>query len=190
MKLISKIEYVGINKVKPNENNPRVIKDGKYKALVKSIQELPDMLEMRPIIVNADYVILGGNMRWKACKEAGLKEVPIIIARWSEEQQKEFTIKDNLSFGEWDWEMIANEWDSTQLEAWGMDIWKQADDINLDDFFEEEAKEKAEAGTKITLDYTEEEYNQVVEAFAKIGGSRENIVFNLLIKATQIKAEQ
>ena len=96
MKLISKIEYVGINKVKPNESNPRIIKDAKYKALVKSIQEFPDMLEMRPIIVNQDYIVLGGNMRWKACKEAGLKEVPIIITRWSEEQQKEFTIKDKI----------------------------------------------------------------------------------------------
>lgn len=179
MKLISKIEYVAINKVKPNERNPRVIKDGKYKALVKSIQELPDMLEMRPIIVNEDYVILGGNMRWKACKEAGLKEVPIIIARWTEDQQKEFTIKDNLSFGEWDWEMIANEWDSTQLEAWGMDVWKQVEDVNLDEFFEEDNTVK-EGSFKIVLDYTEEDYNKVLIAFDKHSGSKEDIVAKLL----------
>ena len=117
------IQKVKIQEVKLNPNNPRIIKDDKFAKLVKSIQELPQMLEIRPIVVNADMVVLGGNMRLKACKEAGLKEVPIIIAdNLSEEQQREFLIKDNVSGGEWDFEMLANEWDVEQLEDWGLDV--------------------------------------------------------------------
>lgn len=114
---------VKISEVKLNPNNPRIIKDDKFAKLVKSIKELPEMLEIRPIVVNADMVVLGGNMRLKACKEAGLKEVPIIIAdNLTEEQQREFLIKDNVSGGEWDFEMLANEWDVEQLEDWGLDV--------------------------------------------------------------------
>ena len=117
------IQKVKIQEVKLNPNNPRIIKDDKFAKLVKSIQELPQMLEIRPIVVNADMVVLGGNMRLKACKEAGLKEVPIIIAdNLTEEQQREFLIKDNVSGGEWDFEMLANEWDVEQLEEWGLDV--------------------------------------------------------------------
>ena len=113
---------VSIGQVKPNENNPRIIKDYKFKKLVKSIQDFPQMLQLRPIVVNEDNVVLGGNMRLKACKEAGLKEVYIIQAKdLTEEQQKEFIVKDNVGFGEWDWDILANEWDVAQLEDWGLD---------------------------------------------------------------------
>jgi DNA modification methylase len=112
-----------INSIKGNPNNPRLIKDDKFAKLVKSIKEFPEMLELRPIVVNDDMVVLGGNMRLKACKEAGLKEIPIMKASTlTEEQQKEFIIKDNVGFGEWDWSTLANEWDSTKLEEWGMDL--------------------------------------------------------------------
>lgn len=111
-----------INNIKLNPNNPRLIKDDKFKKLVQSIKDFPEMLNIRPIVVNTDMVILGGNMRYKACKEAGLKEVPIIITDLSEEKQREFLIKDNTSGGEWDWEVLANEWDAEQLDAWGLDI--------------------------------------------------------------------
>ena len=113
---------VKISEVKLNPNNPRLIKDDKFKKLVQSIKDFPEMLNIRPIVVNQDMVILGGNMRYKACKEAGLKEIPIIIADLTEDQQREFLIKDNVSGGEWDWEVLANEWDNEQLEAWGLDI--------------------------------------------------------------------
>ena len=114
---------VKLELIKLNPNNPRLIKDDKFKKLVQSIVDFPQMLEIRPIVVNTDMIILGGNMRYKACKEAGIKEVPVIIAdNLTEEQQKEFLIKDNTSGGEWDWEVLANEWDSEQLEAWGLDI--------------------------------------------------------------------
>lgn len=114
---------VKINEVKSNPNNPRIIKDDKFKKLVASIKELPQMLELRPIVVNDDMIVLGGNMRLKACKEAGLKEIPIIKAsELTEEQQRAFIIKDNVGFGEWDWDALANEWDAEQLEEWGLDV--------------------------------------------------------------------
>jgi ParB-like chromosome segregation protein Spo0J len=112
-----------ISEVKLNPNNPRLIKDDNFKKLVQSIKDFPEMLDIRPIVVNADMVILGGNMRFKACKEAGLKEVPIIIAdNLTEEQQREFLIKDNVSGGEWDFEMLGNEWNVEQLEEWGLEV--------------------------------------------------------------------
>lgn len=118
-----KIERLKISEVKSNPNNPRIIKDDKFNKLVKSIKEFPKMLELRPIIVNDDMIVLGGNMRLKACKEAGMKEIPVIKAsELNEEQQREFIIKDNVGFGEWDWEMIANEWDAEQVAEWGLDV--------------------------------------------------------------------
>jgi hypothetical protein len=121
------MQIVKINEVKPNPKNPRLIKDDKFKKLVKSIQEFPDMLNKRPLIVFTDtdgkYVVLGGNMRLKALKELNYKEVPIILAdEWTEEQKAEFLIKDNVGFGEWDWDSLANEWEVDKLEEWGLDL--------------------------------------------------------------------
>jgi len=114
---------VKVGEIKSNPNNPRIIKDEKFEKLVKSIREFPEMLNLRPIVVNDDMVVLGGNMRLKAYKEAGLKEIPVIKAsQLTEKQQREFIIKDNVGFGEWDWETIANEWDSIELQDWGLDI--------------------------------------------------------------------
>ena len=115
-------KLIPIGEIKPNKDNPRIIKDDKFKKLVKSIKDFPQMLELRPIVVNDDMVVLGGNMRLRACKEAGLKEVPIIMANeLTDEQQKEFIVKDNVGFGEWDWDILANEWDVDKLEEWGLD---------------------------------------------------------------------
>jgi len=116
------MELRKISDVKLNPNNPRLIKDDKFKKLVQSIKEFPEMLSIRPIVVNQDMIILGGNMRFRACKEAGIKEIPVIVTDLSEEKQREFLIKDNTSGGEWDWDMIANEWDADELEAWGLDL--------------------------------------------------------------------
>ena len=117
-----KIETIAISKIKLNPNNPRLIKDDKFAKLVQSIKDFPEMLNIRPIVVNEDMIILGGNMRFKACKEAGLKEVPIIKASGlSAEKQREFLIKDNVSGGEWDWALLQ-EWDALELESWGVDM--------------------------------------------------------------------
>jgi site-specific DNA-methyltransferase (adenine-specific) len=131
------IQNVPINTVKANPNNPRIIKDDKFAKLVKSINEFPQMLNLRPIVVNDDMVVLGGNMRLKACKEAGLKEIPIIKAsELTEQQQKEFIVKDNVGYGEWDWDDLANNWDAAELEEWGLDIpdFKTEDEAQEDDY--------------------------------------------------------
>lgn len=129
------IQKVKISEVKSNPNNPRIIKDDKFAKLVRSIKEFPKMLEIRPIVVNSDMVVLGGNMRLKACKEAGLKEVHIITAEdLTPEEQKQFIIKDNVGFGEWDWDMLANEWEAEQLEDWGLTVWNVDDMSNANDY--------------------------------------------------------
>jgi hypothetical protein len=177
-----KTQKVKISEVKSNPNNPRLIKDDKFAKLVKSIKEFPKMLEIRPIVVNADMIVLGGNMRLKACKEAGLKEVPIIFANdLTEDEQKQFIIKDNVGFGEWDWDMLANEWEPELLEDWGIMIPEifNTDDIDLDKFFEENNTERAEKN-KIILEYSEEDYSLVINAFSKHSGSKEQIIFKLL----------
>lgn len=121
-----KTQLTKLTEIKFNPNNPRIIKDDKFKKLVQSIKEFPQMLELRPIVVNDDMIVLGGNMRLKACKEAGLKEIPVIKAsELTEEQQKAFIIKDNVGYGEWDWDMLANEWDAEELVEWGLDVWQQ-----------------------------------------------------------------
>jgi hypothetical protein len=119
-----------VNQIKPNDSNPRIIKEAKFKKLVQSIKDFPEMLDLRPVIIDEDNVILGGNMRYKACVEAGLKEVPVKVAKGlTEEQKQEFIVKDNVGFGEWDWGILANEWDSVKLAEWGLDVWQNEDDI-------------------------------------------------------------
>ena len=114
---------MNINEIKPNPSNPRIIKDDKFKKLVKSIQDFPQMLELRPIVIDENNIVLGGNMRLKACIEAGLKDVPVKQAKeLTEEQKKEFIVKDNVGFGEWDWSDLANNWETEELEEWGLDI--------------------------------------------------------------------
>jgi site-specific DNA-methyltransferase (adenine-specific) len=112
-----------ITEIKSNPNNPRLIKDHKFKQLVKSIQDFPQMLELRPIVIDENNMVLGGNMRLKACLEAGLTDVPVIHANnLSEEKKKEFIVKDNVGYGEWDWDDLANNWDALELTEWGLDI--------------------------------------------------------------------
>ena len=114
---------VNLSEIKSNPNNPRIIKDDKFHKLVESIKTFPRMLEIRPIVLNKDMIVLGGNMRLRACKEAGIKKVHVIFADdLTEEQQREFIIKDNVGFGEWDWAMLANEWDYKELDDWGLTL--------------------------------------------------------------------
>jgi DNA modification methylase len=132
------MKKVAIGELKPNPNNPRIIKDDKFKKLVQSIKDLPEMAEVRPVVVNTDMVVLGGNMRLKAMREAGWKDVPIQVVDWDEDKQRQFIIKDNVSGGEWDWDMLANEWDADELNEWGLDLpeFEQAKELEAeeDDF--------------------------------------------------------
>ena len=160
-----KTETIDITKIKSNLNNPRVIKDEKFKKLVQSIKEFPKMLSIR---------------RLKACIEAGLKNVPVIkITDMTIEEQNEFIIKDNVGFGEWNWDNLANEWDSQTLSDWGLDVWVN-NDIELNDFFEENNDEEKKEKFQIVLDYSEEDYNKVLDAFGHHSGSKEAILFKLL----------
>jgi len=112
-----------LSEIRENPKNPRLIKDENFQKLVRSIQEFPEMLEARPIVVNPDNIVLGGNMRLKACKAAGLEEAPVYVASWEESKANAFIIKDNVGYGEWDWDILANEWDAAELEEWGLDVW-------------------------------------------------------------------
>lgn len=127
------MEIRKLSEIKPNPNNPRLIKDEKFSKLVESLRSFPEMAEVRPIVVNNDMVILGGNMRYKAMKEAGWKQVPVEVVDWPEDKQREFIIKDNVGFGEWDWNDLANNWDSEDLDKWGLDVPDMGEEIEAEE---------------------------------------------------------
>ena len=172
------IETVKITAVKSNPKNPRLIKDDKFKQLVKSIKDFPQMLSIRPIVVNKDMMVLGGNMRLKACIEAGLKEVPIIKAsELTPEQQDEFIIKDNVGFGEWEWDILKDEWDVEQLAEWGLDV------PNFDYSDKNKEIDTDFDGQKYTfkLEYSEDEYLELKEKIQSLGQTPEKIFYDALI---------
>jgi hypothetical protein len=162
---------VSIEKIKPNPKNPRVIKDEKFKQLVKSIAEFPQMLEKRPLVCFTDtdgkYVVLGGNMRLKAAKENGMKELPILLADdWTEEQKNEFLIKDNVGFGEWEWSTLQSDWDIEKLSEWGLDIPFFDTEENKDDLTDLSDKIKTEFKIEVIAKNEQEQesiYNKLIE---------------------------
>lgn len=173
LNLYINMERVKIREVKENSNNPRIIKDYKFKKLVKSIKEFPEMLKLRPIVVNSDMIVLGGNMRLRACKEAGLKEVWVLKAdELTEQQQREFIVKDNVGFGEWDWDLLANEWNSVELEDWGMDSWQNMDDIETSEEFSLPDGDK-EPFQQMTFTLADEQAEQIKTAIADIKKTEE-----------------
>jgi hypothetical protein len=163
------IKTININELKMNPNNPRIIKDDKFIKLVKSIQEFPKMLEIRPIVVNQDMIVLGGNMRLKACKQAGLKEVPYIkVDDLTEEEQRQFIIKDNIGYGEWDWAIINKEWDTEELTEWGLEVWEAPADIDYsildDDDLSGQLDDMANGVKKaIQIEFEAEHYEEAFE---------------------------
>lgn len=182
-----KVKRVKRSEVKVNPNNPRIIKDNKFKKLIKSVEDLPQMLEMRPIIVDEDMVILGGNMRYQACVRAGITEVPVIQYTKAEHEKtgtkksyeevcQEIVIKDNVGFGEWNWDILGNEWDNVKLGEWGLDVWQPEQDVDysiLDDLDVAGALAEKETGVKrgIQIEFEPEHYD---EALTLINQSRAN----------------
>ena len=172
---------VSINQIKVNPKNPRILKDEKFFKLKKSLEDFPEMLEKRPLVVFTDkdgkYVVLGGNMRLKVANELGFKELPIILADdWTEEQKAQFLIKDNVSYGDWDWDLLANEWDVELLNDWGIDIpnfnvdeidYSALDDVEIDDEIDNLTANVKKA---ILIEFDALEYD---EAFAIIKYMRE-----------------
>ena len=162
------MEYINIAEIKPNPKNPRIIKDEKFKKLVKSISEFPQMLEKRPLVCFTDIdkklVVLGGNMRLKAAKEVGLKQLPILLADdWTEEQRAEFLIKDNVGFGDWNYDELKNDWDSEELESWGLDLPKfdnQAEHDDLSDSIKELYRIEISCKDE---EHQENTYNKLIE---------------------------
>ena len=181
-----------INELQSNISNPRLIKQNKFEKLVKSIKEFPQMLELRPIVIDENNVILGGNMRYKACVEAGLKEVPVKIAKGlTEEQKQEFIVKDNVGFGEWDWDILGNEWDNVKLGEWGMDLWNPDKDNewngsdNLKDTDMLDGYLNKETGV-LKISYLQDDFKTVVNQLNEIT-EKENLqdfsqTLNYLIK--------
>lgn len=158
-------QKVNIARVKKNESNPRFIKDAKFKKLVKSIKEFPEMLEKRPIVVDENMVILGGNMRFEACKAAGLFEVWIDqVEGWSEAQKREFIVKDNVGFGEWDWDVLASDYDHDLLIDWGMDIpeFVEGDEFGTDFDLPDGEKEPIQQKTFVVADEQSAMIDQII----------------------------
>ena len=186
-------ELVNIKEVKNNPNNPRLIKDDKFKKLVQSIKDFPEMLNIRPIVVNEHMIILGGNMRYKACLEAGLKEVPVIkVDSLSAEKQREFIIKDNVSGGEWDWDMLANEWESEELEEWGIDVWKAPVEVDYSILDEEDVSGQLDSmndGVKkaIQIEFELEHYDEASQ-LVKFWRDKKSYVGGMIME--YLKAEK
>jgi len=160
------VELVAISEIKSNPSNPRVIRDRNFKKLVDSIKGFEKMLSIRPLVVDENMVVLGGNMRLKACKEVGLKQIPVIkVDDLTEEQKQEFIIKDNVGFGEWDWDILANAWDEQKLIEWGLDIPTfEPDDIA------EDIQENSNDYFQVTINCeSEEEQNEIYKKLIELG---------------------
>jgi len=163
------IEKININKIFSNPVNPRTIKEDKFRKLVNSIKEFPEMLKLRPIVVNSEYGILGGNMRYNACKELGLKDVWIIKAdNLTEKQMEQFVIKDNVGFGEWDWDILANTWKPEDLKEWGLDVWQPEQEVDYsildDEDLSTELNDMTDGVKKaIQIEFEAEDYEEAQE---------------------------
>lgn len=177
-----------VSQIKANPSNPRIIKDDKFKKLVESLRSFPEMMDKRPMVcvtdVDGKLFPLGGNMRLRAIQELGMKDISdtwITLADdWTEEKRKEFTIKDNVGFGEWDWDTIANEWDAEQVDEWGLDVWQPEEEVDYSGANQEIDVDNLEGSMTIKLNYTEEDYWKVKEALSKVAETPEQAVYKLL----------
>jgi len=167
--------------------NPRIIKDQKFKELLTSLEKRPQQLELQELFVvpyKESFVVIAGNMRLKGCKDLKFKDVPckIIPAETPEEDLRAYAISTNISYGEWSFDDLGNEWESSELNSLGLNVWEE-NSTELEGIYEEEEKNEKSTNKNnfiITLDYTEEDYTKVVTAFAKHTETREHVVFKLL----------
>jgi ParB-like chromosome segregation protein Spo0J len=172
--------------IKPNPNNPRVLRDDKFQKLKQSITEFPKMLSLRPMVIDENNVVLGGNMRLRALQELGFTDIDEAWVKKSsdltEEEKKRFIIADNVAFGEWDWDTLANDWEVVDLEAWGLDIpqFDNEADTDYSDKNKEIDVEELEGLMTINLKYTEEDYWKVKEQLSKVAHTPEQAVWKLL----------
>lgn len=172
--------------IKPNPNNPRVLRDEKFQKLKQSITEFPKMLSLRPMVIDENNVVLGGNMRLRALQELGFTDVDEAWVKRSsdltEDEKKRFIIADNVAFGEWDWDTLANDWEVVDLEAWGLEIpqFENEADTDYSDKNKEIDVEELEGLMTINLKYTEEDYWKVKEQLSKIAQTPEQAVWKLL----------
>ena len=144
------VQKLKVTELKSHEENPRIIKDKKYKELRKSIQEFGEMLDIREIVIDENNVVLGGNMRLKVLQELNIAEVSVKkVLGLSEQQKREFVIKDNVNFGEWNWDDLANKWNTVQLNEWGLDLWNPEEDL----FKEDEIKETKDLSGEDVVDF-------------------------------------
>jgi hypothetical protein len=188
------VQTVKLSDVKSNPNNPRLIKNDKFEKLVQSLKDFPEMAKVRPIVVNQDFVVLGGNMRLKAMKEAGWKEVPIEVVDWSEQQQKEFIIKDNVGFGEWEWDVLANEWEVENLNDWGLDVPMFAPPVDYSILDDEDVSGQLEDMTNgvkkaIQIEFESEHYEEAY-ALVKFWRDRQGYVGGMIMEYLKSEKEK
>lgn len=171
---------IKLSTLKLNEDNPRHISEEKLEALKRSIKGFEKMMSLRPIIVNKQKVILGGNMRYKALIELGYKSVPKewvkVADELTDEEQREFIIRDNISQGSWDWPTLEADWDLDQLKEWGLEIFEDMDATPIP------TPGPSEPKNKIVLEYTDEEHHAITARFNELEGSKEAIVWRLLME--------
>jgi hypothetical protein len=187
---IMKAKKIQVSKLKTNPNNPRTINKGKFESLKKSISEFPKMLEIRPIVVDEKFIVLGGNMRLQALKELGITETYYIQENdLTPKEKKQFIIKDNASFGDWDWDMLANEWENAELKEWGIDVWQPEQEVNYDILnevdLEQEIQTMYEQTKKsIILEYPSEGFEEIKQLYENLKSKEINLP-DLFYKAMQ-----
>lgn len=169
--------------------NPRQIRDHRYDKLKKSIEDAPEMLNLRELLVyphGGKFVIIGGNMRYRACKELGYKELPckVLDAETPVEKLRQYTIKDNENYGEYDWDVVANEWDTAELEDWGVELptdWGaelEGEEINNSN----KEIEDAEIGDKVEIkfQFSIEEWQFINAKLQKVNANKEMALLKIL----------
>ena len=189
---------IKISDIKTNPNNPRLIKDEKFAKLVKSINEFPKMMELRPLVVNADNVILGGNMRFKALKELGYTNIP---REWvkradelTEDETRRFIIADNVGFGEHNWDLLANDWDSQELNDWGLDVWQPETEVDYSILDEEDLSSELSDMTDgvkkaIQIEFEAEHYEQA-QTLVKYWREREAYIGGMIIEYLKVEKDK